>query len=164
MLSFTAINGTQVQTKSTLSDDSSVPENHAMLLLLKAAEQLLQDAVPASHIKMEEMTAPATTLYVCLIENKDGETCGKTVATEGGIRKHVQTVHEGVSYPCQVPGCDKTYNSASNRKRHRLSEHEGVRYTCQALKCTKDFSDPSTAKKHYINCTLKNGTYRESEK
>ena len=54
--------------------------------------------------------------------------CGKQFTELGSMKKHIQSVHEGVMFLC-----NKCYYQASEKgllKKHDESVHEGVKYHC----------------------------------
>ena len=44
------------------------------------------------------------------------------------LKKHVESKHKGVRYPCSK--CKYAATTASELKKHVESKHEGVRYPC----------------------------------
>ena len=47
----------------------------------------------------------------------------------GGLKKHVQSVHEKVQFNCEL--CDFAATTRSNLKRHERSVHEGLENNCE---------------------------------
>ena len=67
------------------------------------------------------------------------------------MKKHIQTVHDGVKYPCDQ--CEKQFTQQSNLNKHILSPHEGIKYPCG--QCTKQFTELGSLKKHMKAIHLK---------
>ena len=54
--------------------------------------------------------------------------CEKIFNSEGALRYHTKSKHEGVKYACNQ--CDYTGAQKGNLTQHIESKHEGVKYTC----------------------------------
>ena len=54
--------------------------------------------------------------------------CNKTYSDSGGLKRHIQSVHEGVKYTCDQ--CDYQAAQKCYLRRHIQSKHEGVKYGC----------------------------------
>ena len=74
--------------------------------------------------------------------------CGKPFAEKGDLRRHIQSVHEGVKYACNQ--CDKQLSDQSKLTR------QGVKYACK--QCDKQFAEQYSLNKHikYVHQGLKN--------
>ena len=67
------------------------------------------------------------------------------------MKKHIQTVHDGVKYPCDQS--EKQFTQQRNLNKHILSPHEGIKYPCG--QCTKQFTELGSLKKHMKAIHLK---------
>eukprot|EP00111_Clytia_hemisphaerica_P018712 TCONS_00055293-protein len=68
------------------------------------------------------------------------QVCGRNFSTNDNLKRHKQTVHEGLSkdHLCQV--CGQNFSTNANLKRHERTVHEGVRdFMCKV--CGKEFSN-----------------------
>ena len=74
------------------------------------------------------------------------ETCGKSFAQKGGLKRHIYTTHEGhKDFKCD--SCGKLFSSEQNLKTHIHSIHEGHKdYNC--VICGKSFSQAGHLKSH----------------
>ena len=54
--------------------------------------------------------------------------CEYAAMEAGALKKHVESKHEEVRYPC--PQCVYVGNKSSSLKKHVKNKHEEVRYPC----------------------------------
>ena len=62
----------------------------------------------------------------------------------GDVKKHIQSVHEKVRYPCDE--CGKQFTVQASLKKHLQSVHEGVKYPCSH--CDYRSSTQGSLKRH----------------
>ena len=54
--------------------------------------------------------------------------CDYHATSKSSRGKHIQSVHEGIKYPC--PQCDYQAPLKGALRRHIQSTHEGIKYPC----------------------------------
>ena len=57
--------------------------------------------------------------------------------TRSHLATHIQCVHEGKKYQCEV--CNKEYTENMSLRRHKKSVHEGKKYQCKV--CDRKYTD-----------------------
>ena len=60
------------------------------------------------------------------------------------LKRHKQSVHEGVKYPCNK--CEYQATTKGALQRHQKSEHEGVKYSCN--QCEYQAKEQDSLKRH----------------
>ena len=50
----------------------------------------------------------------------------KQLSDQKGLKSHIQIVHEGVRYTCNL--CDKQYTQQTNLNKHIKYVHQGLKY------------------------------------
>ena len=65
--------------------------------------------------------------------------CDKQFTEQGCLKRHIESIHEGVKYPCNQ--CDKQFTEQGNLTKHVQAKHEGVKYACN--QCDKQFTHQS---------------------
>ena len=70
--------------------------------------------------------------------------CGKVLAHEGSLKKHIETVHMEKKFDC--PHCDKKWSSASNLAHHIKQAHQPA--TCEL--CNNKCSTFNELKRHKV--------------
>ena len=64
------------------------------------------------------------------------------------MRRHVESVHRGVVYPCEE--CGKVFKTESGLKRHQKSHKEVKELSCEH--CGKTFNRKENLKRHNSSC------------
>ena len=52
------------------------------------------------------------------------EKCDFTTNRPGHLKTHKESIHEGIMYDCDHPGCVKSYNLKRNLDAHRWTSHK----------------------------------------
>ncbi|CAB0044839.1 unnamed protein product, partial [Trichogramma brassicae] len=72
------------------------------------------------------------------------DTCGKKYSDRSSLRVHIKTVHNGVTHSCDI--CGKTFSIKGYLKTHVDSVHNGVTLPCDI--CGKTFTQKSNLQTH----------------
>ena len=70
--------------------------------------------------------------------------CDKNYKQEISLRRHIESVHEGVRYSCTQ--CEQQYPQKKDLKAHMQTIHEGIRFECNH--CGKNFQSKSAVNYH----------------
>ena len=95
-------------------------------------EQSVSENYPVSTIKNN-----VAGLYSC-------EYCEKQVGTSLGLKRHVESIHEGIRYSCNK--CDYEASNKSHLTKHTQSIHERITYPC--LQCNYKATEKGSLKRH----------------
>ena len=105
--------------------DTETPENKAII------EQFLKHDAPAggnnevvstSELSQETSVMTPQQRYPCL-------KCGMDFKTPQNLKRHVESIHEGIRYNCDQ--CDYQATQSTDIKRHKEYKHEGIKYNCE---------------------------------
>ena len=114
-------------------DDYVEKEN----LMIKAVDQI-QDNVDClddnKHVLKTESIGPE-------LQCKQ---CNKHYTDERGLRRHIQSVHEGVKYACDQ--CHQQFTQPNSLKLHIQSLHEGIKFACN--QCDKQYTAKDRLTRH----------------
>ena len=107
-------------------------------------ENLEEQTLMSDHIRME---APKEKKKkdVGVNSRYDCNQCLKTYSSGCALRRHKQTVHQGVMYPCNQ--CDYQAKQQSNLTVHIQSKHEGIKYVCDL--CDYQATQQRHLKEHF---------------
>merc|ERR1739838_51440 len=94
---------------------------------------------PYPETSSEEMTKTSEENIINQVQQTEGVTigvnrkyecveCHKTYCDRSKLRRHWQSIHEGVKYACDQ--CDYQGSQQSNLTVHIQSKHEGIKYAC----------------------------------
>ena len=72
--------------------------------------------------------------------------CDYRSATNGGLRLHIESKHEGIRHPCSFENCDAVYTFKGTLDNHIKTDHKGLRYECD--KCEFKAKASSNIRKH----------------
>ena len=50
--------------------------------------------------------------------------CDWTTNSKTGLKQHIESIHEGIMYNCDQPGCAKSYNLEQNLDAHKWTSHK----------------------------------------
>ena len=70
--------------------------------------------------------------------------CGKKYASKQVLKKHIETMHNGVRYRCNE--CSYLSSDKANLRRHVLTLHEGLKFPCQ--NCDYHATDSGNLRRH----------------
>ena len=93
----------------------------------------------ARHMQVVHGVLPQKTTYPCPIMD-----CEYIADDTTALRRHTQTKHEGLRFPCDL--CDFFATRKSTLKTHIKSIHEGVKYPCEI--CAYAATQKSALKRH----------------
>ena len=68
----------------------------------------------------------------------------KVATTQSDLKRHIESVHEKVKYPCNQ--CEKQFTQQGNLRKHIESVHEKVKHPC--YQCGKQFTQQGHLKGH----------------
>ena len=92
-------------------------------------------------------------------QNKDRFVCPQCdheAQTNGGLQRHIKTIHEGIRYPC--PQCEYKGTTKGGLKTHIESIHKGVRFPCPH--CQYKATHKTNLRKHIQQIHILNGCKR----
>lgn len=82
-----------------------------------------------------------STLFIC---EQDG--CRSKFPSHSNLRRHIQTVHEGRKFGCQI--CTRRFRTLESLNVHNRSVHEKTRNICSCSECGGSFSRWGSLKRH----------------
>ena len=75
---------------------------------------------------------------ICGLKKFDFEQCSFKCSQKSKLKVHIQSIHEGVKYPCSQ--CEHKASGKSNLTAHIRSIHSGVKYEFSNIFCENLFS------------------------
>ena len=77
--------------------------------------------------------------------------CQKCFASPLILRRHIESVHKGMTYTCTL--CSKVYTTLAAMKRHQRTHSQKKDHKCDI--CHKEFSRQEHILRHKKSCTAK---------
>ena len=125
------INSDRVQTDVQFYSDNNLAE-----IIIPVQSEVKTHPCDQINDDNTDITKNSDFVQINLNDNSDNEFCDYTSNVNDTLQRHIENVHEKISFPCKF--CDYKSDIKYNLAEHIRAIHEKTVFTCTVCECTSN--------------------------